>query len=968
VFVTRCTAALGWIVVAALPLPGALRPRHALRPYGVASSPAAELATDEGPVAAGQGRLVGLVRTPEGAAVEEASVQFLLLHAGRSHPVAVVHTDSNGRFEREGLPRGSYRLVVTAPGRARALVAVQVAEVLLAPLTVVLEAGATLAGSVRMLGQEGDQPFAGAVVRAYREGDEGPPVVARADADGNFRIEHLHPGSHRVEIVENGAETLRRVGVPAPTEGLALRVRALASLEGIVRDAHGTAARGATVLLAGSGVWPARTLTVLDDGRFVAPNLPGGVYELRAAREDDVAEPLAPLLLDPGQHREVTLTLSPGATLTGVVLDGQTRRPVVGAEVVVGEETLTTAPRAVRTGGDGGFRVAGLLRRGHQVAVRAPGYAPQMGVAVTPGGARTEVLLDLGVTVEGRVIDGNGRPVAGARIEVDTQDLEGRAAVWNGSTAAFREALFEAQVRGPRPLVPAGELGVTVGRVPLVPVVPVMVGVTAERTAEGFVTAADGTFALHDLPPGVVTVRAEHPMFVRAESEARVVRAAETTPLEITLHTGGTIEGRALTERGFPVSGLQVEARCEALPHPVRVFTQRDGTFRVPAVRGRVALVAFLGARVAARSEVEVADDQVVPVTLTLPGALRRVAGRVVDARGFPVEGASLSLTTLDRSALGTATTISTADGTFDTLVGGRGAIEASVRHPEFAPRNVRVDDPARPLRIELSPGATLRFALRSDGCLTTEARVELRTVCGPVRQSAHDRTEVEFARLCAGRAELFVDAPGCVRAARVVTVATRGVVDVGRVDLEAGGDAEGEVLDAQGAPVVGAAVAPQGASPEVLSGSARSDRTGAFRATALPLGDVALVAWHAALGQSEVFRVRIIRGTTARGVRLRFGRDQAVSRRVEAMPAMTLRDLPGRGGGREVEVAGVTADSPAEQAGVRPGDVLVRVGGVAVVDARDAEGRLRGPTGDDVVLELCREGVCRTVRFARGR
>ncbi len=908
------------------------------------------------------------MRSAEGTDVAGASVRLLLVHAGRSHALGVVQSDAAGRFGRQGLPRGSYRLIVTAPGWARALVAVQVGDTPGAPVEVVLDRGVSLAGNVRMLGQDGDQPFAGAVVRAYREGDEGPAVVARADAEGLFRIEHLHPGSHRVEVMENGAETLRRVGVPAPTEGLTLRVRALASLEGVVRDAHGAAARGATVLLAGSGVWPARTLTVLDDGRFVAPNLPGGVYELRASRDDAVAEPLAPLLLDPGQHREVTLSLGPGATLGGVVLDGQTRRPVAGAEVVVGEETLSTTPRAVRTGSDGAFRVAGLLRRGHQLAVRAPGYAPQMGVAVTPGGPRTEVVLDRGVTLEGRVIDGSGRPVAGARIEVDSQDLEGRAAVWSGSTAAFRESLFEAQVRGPRPLVPSGELGVTVGRVPLVPVVPVPMGVTAERTAAGFVTAADGTFTLRDLPPGVVTVRAEHPLYVRAESEARVVRAAETAPLEITLHTGGTIDGRALTERGFPVPGLQIEARCEALAHPVRVFTQRDGSFRVPSVRGRVALVAFLGARVAARTEVEVADDQVAPVTLTLPGALRRVTGRVVDPRGFPVDGASLSLTTLDRAALGTATTISTPDGSFDTLVGGHGAIEVSVRHPEFAPRNLRVDDPGRPLRVEMSPGASLRFALRSDGCLAAEARVELRTVCGPVRQSARDRAEVEFERLCAGRAELLVDAPGCVRGSRGVTVPGRGVVDVGRVELEAGGDAEGEVLDAHGTPVVGAAVAPMGASTEALSGSARSDRTGAFRATALPLGDVSLVAWHAALGHSEPFRVRVIRGTTARGVRLRFGRDQAASQRAEAVSTITLRDLPGRGGGREVEVVGVTAESPAERAGVRPGDVLVRVGSVAVVDARDAEARLRGPTGDDVVLELCRDGVCRTVRFARGR
>lgn len=961
VLVARWTALL-WLVVASGALPGALRPGALRGPRAIPAPP-----TSPPPRAAATGALAGFVHTLDGTAVSGAQVVLLLLHGGRTLSLGAFDTDAAGRFVRSGLPTGSYRLVVTAPGLARALVAARVSSAAGDPVDVTLAPGATLTGQVVRVALEGEEGFAGAVVRAYREGEEGPAQVARADAEGRFVLSNLAPGAHRLEVVENGAETLRRVGVPVPTEGLALRVRALASLEGVVRDAHGEPARGATVLLAGSGVWPARTLTVMDDGRFVAPNLPGGVYELRAAREDDVAEPLAPLLLDPGQHREVTLALGPGATLSGVVLDGQRRRPVAGAEVVVGEETLSTAPRAVRTGADGSFRVAGLLRRGHTLAVRATGYAPVTGLAATPG-TRAEVVLDEGVALAGRVIDGSGRPVAGARIEVATQDLDGRAAVWNGSSAAFRAALFEAQARGPRPLVPAGELGVTLGRVPLVPVVPVPIGVEAERSAVGFTTAADGTFALRDLPPGVVTVRAEHPAYVRVESEARVVRAGETAQVEVVLHTGGVIEGRALTERGFPVSGLQVEARCEGVALPVRVFTQRDGSFRVPTVRGRVALVAFLGARVAARAEVEVADDQVAAVTLTLPGALRRVAGRVVDGRGFPVAGATLSLTTLDRAALGTATTISAADGTFDTLVGGHGPLELSARHPEFAPRNLRLDDPARPVRVELSAGASVRFALDGGGCLEGDARVELRTVCGPVRQSLADRAEAEFARLCAGRAELVVDAPGCVRAVRAVSVPARGVLDLGRVELNAGGGAEGEVLNVHGEPVVGAVVAPTGSPPEVLSASARSDRRGAFRAASLPLGNVALVAWHAALGQSEPVRVRVIRGTVARGVRLRFGRDQGEARRAEATPTLALRDLPARGGGREVEVTGVSVDSPAERAGVRPGDVLTRVGGIAVVDARDAEARLRGPTGDDVVLELCRDGQCRTVRFARGR
>ncbi|MEZ4405784.1 MAG: carboxypeptidase-like regulatory domain-containing protein [Polyangiales bacterium] len=156
------------------------------------------------------------------------------------------------------------------------------------------------------------------VVRATREGTtpaEDPGVAARTDAEGRFTLDGVTPGSWRVEVEGSGFETLRRVGVAAPSEGLALTVRAMATLEGQVVDAHGEPARGATVTLSGSGVWPPRSFTVFDDGRFRVAELPGGVYELRASRDDDLAEPVAPLLLDPGESREQRMELRPGATL-----------------------------------------------------------------------------------------------------------------------------------------------------------------------------------------------------------------------------------------------------------------------------------------------------------------------------------------------------------------------------------------------------------------------------------------------------------------------------------------------------------------------------------------------------------------------------------------------------------------------------------------------------------------------------
>ncbi len=703
-----------------------------------------------------------------------------------------------------------------------------------------------------------------------------------------------------------------------------------------------------------------------DDGRFLIAGLPSGVYELRASRDDDVAEPLAPLVLEPGDHREVTLALGAGAAMEGAVVDAETRAPVANARVVVAEDALSSAPRALYADARGHFRVPGLLRRLHQVSVRAPGYAPRTGVAVDPVRGLATLALDRAAVIEGRVIDGHGDPVANTQVELSVRDHDGAVTWLSGATVAFREALFGAQARGPRALVPAGELGVMPGRVPLIPLAPVPAGVTVDRAAPGFTTGADGTFRIEEVPPGVVVVTANHPAYVRGDSEGRLVRAGERAELTVTLHRGGTLDGRVVSERGFPLRNTQVEIRSSTDPIPRRVFTLEDGTFRVPSVRGHVALVALAGARVAARAEVDVLDDAVVLVTLTVPGSLRHIEGRVTDTRGFPVAGASVSLTSLDRTALGSAITITHADGTFDTVMGGARGLNLEVRHPEYAPRGLRVDDVSRPLRVELSAGASLELELRSDGCMTGPARVELRTPCGPARSTVAERETARIERLCAGRTVLVVDAPGCMRAERAVTLPAVGHVRLDRVELAAGGSAEGDVVDAHGEPVAGAVIARLDAPPEALTGTARSDRRGAFLVANLPEGDIAVVAWHPTLGRSVPTVVRVLRGTVARAVRVRFDRDTASASRALTMRAVSFEAVTVPGAAPSVEVRGVAPGTAPDRAGLRAGDRVVSLGGEAVSTPAEAERRLAGAVGDDVVIEVERDGVRRTLRWAR--
>jgi C-terminal processing protease CtpA/Prc len=69
---------------------------------------------------------------------------------------------------------------------------------------------------------------------------------------------------------------------------------------------------------------------------------------------------------------------------------------------------------------------------------------------------------------------------------------------------------------------------------------------------------------------------------------------------------------------------------------------------------------------------------------------------------------------------------------------------------------------------------------------------------------------------------------------------------------------------------------------------------------------------------------------------------------------------------GDGVTVRGVLPGSAAERAGLRGGDRVVSVGATTVATVREAERRMTGPPGDEVVMEVERDGRRRTVRFVR--
>lgn len=901
------------------------------------------------------GTLEVLVTDAAGAPVTRAVVDVLWLREGRAIPIARGIAAEGGRVLIDDLALGRYVVLASSPGMSRASAIEELRTEETHRVTLVTGPEATIAGVIRRdNGRDREaSPLGGVVVRVVPDGGGSEPAFAvRTASDGTYTVHGLRPGTWRVELDDEQFEPVIRRAVPAPSRSVDVTLKAFAIVRATVRDAQGAPVNQARVSIAGSGLWPARAETAAADGVVRLTRVPSGVYELRAQMGSLVAEPIAPLVLDPGESRDVQMVLTEGASIEGRVVDARTGAAVPDARVIVAEDALSATPRALLSEHDGAFRLRGLLRRPHVVSARAAGFVPRVGDPIQPGNTQPVVIaLDREVLVRGRVVDSRGAPVANAQVEIATIDLDGRATFLNATARAFREQLFERQQRGPGPLRASGELGVTSGPVPHIPTDPFVSRPVEGALESGFVTDEQGRFSVGEIPPGAVRVSALHPAFVRGESALRAARAGETIEVEVVLHSGGLIDGRLVDERGYPIAQQMIEVRVEHDPAVRRVFTARDGTFRVPAILGRASVVAVVNGQPAARAEVEVADAQEQRLTLSLDRETRRVRGRVLDPSGYPVAGAEVLLAGGGHSTR----TVSLPDGTFDVLLAGRGAFTLEARHPRFAPRIVSNASASEEQRVMLEPGATVIARVDGRSCARGEIELSVETVCGVLRRAVRGDGEARFEQVCPGRVSASASADGCIRTSTPGTTVRGGAsVELARIELLAGGGAEGEVVDARGELVAGAVITL--ADRDDGAPLARADRQGHFRADTIAEGDQRVVAVHPVLGRSEPSAIRVLRGTVARGLRLRFTRalDGAQSEATQRWLGASLRS------GRVV-IDRVDAGSPGQRAGLRVGDVVLAINGQAQSDPAAVERRVA--SGEECVVEVERSGARSLVR-----
>ena len=426
----------------------------------------------------------------------------------------------------------------------------------------------TLAGTV--IDAAGD-PVAAVTVSGEPEEESGEVVVAESGADGAFALDGLVARRYRLRVEGQGVLSAEVRFVQAPATAVRIVVSREVAVEGRVLAPDGRGASGVEVRLT-RGAQPAETRTD-PAGRFRFAALPEGRYRVWAYRGEQASAAVAADRLGAGPFAPVDLVLAPAAILGGRVVNEVTGAGVV-ADVTLVADDPDQPPRAARSAADGVFRIEGVPFGRWTADAHAPGYLSADAVRfLATSDYAPLILLEPGTALSGRVVDADGRPLAGAavlargqgadgagqeiseeslaRAVAGTEELPAGLQSWKGGTTASGLKFIErgelGVVVGPLPYPPPSGAGtlrvaspIAAADAAVLPPLPIDPAVAPRLT-----TAADGTFRITGVPPGRYQVWARHTGFAEGSTAPFAVELGrDIEDLEIALGAGLTVDGQ----------------------------------------------------------------------------------------------------------------------------------------------------------------------------------------------------------------------------------------------------------------------------------------------------------------------------------------------------------------------------------------------------------------------------------------
>ncbi|HWP06365.1 MAG TPA: carboxypeptidase regulatory-like domain-containing protein, partial [Polyangiaceae bacterium] len=538
-------------------------------------------------------------------------------------------------------------------------------------------------------------------------------------------------------------------------------------------------------------------------------------------------------------------------------------------------------------------------------------------------------------------------------------------------------------------LVPAGELGVVPGPVPPIPppgarltpgADPWTLAEVPAPVVEAWVTNRNGTFTARPVTPGRVHAVARHPDYVEGSSQSVTLGPGGEAHVKIVLHAGGSLTGRLLDDRSFPVENATIEVQSTRTSLTRTAQTARDGTFELTGLPAEVTLLVRRPdgeRRVALRRELTIPESQRTNIDLVLPPVREAVRFKIVGSDDNPIELASVSVLSLDPTVVLHETLFTDSDGGAE-IADARGLhLRIVVESPGFPRKTLSVDRAAELVRVALDQGVLVEGSVTAVRGRQAVSGALVTLVSDGTRRTTRTDSEgrYRFADIAAGVVHVGVNHPDFASESFEATVARGSRADrpfeLAPVDLSEPGGAEGYVVDADGNGVAGVRVS-VGAAPSYLPtgalppGMTQTDGRGHFKLERVAEGKQTLEAVSAVAGRGRA-SVEVRAGRVEDGVRIVLKAENVEEALGAGNVAVTLGER-GSGSGSELEVVvvEVAPASEAERAGLTAGDVLVSVDGAHPTSMGDARRRLAGRAGSDVVVEVTRGAKHESLRVPR--
>lgn len=742
------------------------------------------------------------------------------LPAGRSHEVTAVL---------EGFAPGRQSADAPAPGRSAP------------PVRIVLGRGSAAVG--RVLTEDG-LPVAGAELSLVQlpgpTGHDLEPFRAVSDGAGRFRFPNVGPGRFNLQVKRAGfAPAFREdLEIPAPAKtpqevGLGdITLESGSAIEGRVADERGNPVAQAEIFLSpqddagaffGSG--HGQTLTG-SDGRFRFPDLPlGRRFDLEVFHEGFVPASLPGVEAKPGSP--LRIELREGRTLTGRVIDTDgepiPKAGIAIVEIMSGELEGSGFSHGLtrdhaRTDEEGRFILSNLEPGPVELQVDAPGFRRKRvpGLQIPERGEPyVEISLERGAAIEGRVLDGEGRPARGAMVRAEGERTD------------------------------AGVLSFAGGR-----------------------TDAEGRYRLDGLEVGPHQVHAESP-----ERDLRAQRVLEVRPgtnrLDLTFPSGVEVSGQAVDEQGDPVPGATVLLWPVQSGQSRQTTSTASGSFTfTDVVEGEYRLRGSSRGFAASSmpSPIRVGRNPVDGLELRLTsGAVIR--GRILGLAPEDRDDVHVSAHVLEGGDLAQGTV--DAEGSYRIAGVGPGQWSVFANLSSASTHGVvevRPGDEEVVLDLQLPEGFTLSGRILLDRAPLPGALVSVRggvpeTPVEGQAQSVHDGS-FSISHLPPGSYTLLVALSTGV--GHIQAVEIDGDQEL-TIEVQTG-TLEGRLLSPEGLPVAGAVVSVTGQHPDLQAAfqgpSTRSDDQGYFELPRLAMGTYRVTAQAEGFAPAETRAVLTPGGT----------------------------------------------------------------------------------------------------------